>query len=276
MDEGANDIIQLITTVTVIGAMFLIIAPQVGWLAIVPMPLIIWGSLRFQRLLEPHYAGVREQVSVLNSQLANNLGGIATIKSFTTEEYELASVREASDEYRQRNQDAIKVSSGFVPIIRMVIVTGFIAIMFFGGLLVLNGQLNVGAYSVLVFMTQRLLWPLTSLGNTLDQYQRAMASTNRVMNLLDTEAEIVSGTAALPIEEVAGEIRFEEVDFEYGLGQNKLSAAGASNGNGDGSISAPGRAPPPLAGDAGGRNHRFGWGHWRRQEHHYQTAAALL
>ncbi len=237
LDEGANNIIQLITTVTVIGAMFLIIAPQVGWLAILPMPLIIWGSLRFQRLLEPRYAGVREQVSVLNSQLANNLGGIATIKSFTTEEYELASVREASDEYRRRNQDAIKVSSGFVPIIRMVIVTGFIAIMFFGGLMVINGQLNVGAYSVLIFMTQRLLWPLTSLGNTLDQYQRAMASTNRVMNLLDTEAEIVSGTAALPIEEVAGEIRFEQVDFEYGLGQNTLAATDARNGNGDGSIS---------------------------------------
>ena len=53
--------------------------------------------------------------------------------------------------------------------------------MIFGGKLVLEGSLNVGVYSVLVFITQRLLWPLTSLGDTLDMYQRSMASTERVL-----------------------------------------------------------------------------------------------
>ncbi|MCB0046200.1 MAG: ABC transporter ATP-binding protein [Caldilineaceae bacterium] len=227
LDEGASDIIQLITTIVVIESMFLILAPQIGWLTILPMPFIIWGSLRYQRLLTDRYAGVREQVSVLNSQLANNLGGIATIKSFTTEEYELARVEAASNEYRLRNQDVIKFSSAFVPIIRMLIVIGFIAIMLFGGLMVINGQLNVGVYSVLIFMTQRLLWPLTRLGNTLDQYQRAMASTSRVMDLLDTKAEIVSGPNALHLAAVEGDIGFENVTFEYGGGRNNLATNGA-------------------------------------------------
>jgi ATP-binding cassette subfamily B protein len=170
---------------------------------------------------------------MLNSQLANNLGGIATIKSFTAEKYELARISRESDEYRQRNRDAIALSSGFVPLIRMVIVVGFIAIMYFGGLLVFNGQLNVGAYSVLIFMTQRLLWPLTRLGATLDLYQRAMASTQRVFVLLDTEAEIVSGSQHLSQEEVQGDVEFEDVSFEYGLGRNSLiPAAPASNGGG--------------------------------------------
>jgi len=120
-----------------------------------------------------------------------------------------------------------------VPLIRMVIVVGFIAIMYFGGLLVFNGQLNVGAYSVLIFMTQRLLWPLTRLGATLDLYQRAMASTQRVFVLLDTEAEIVSGSQHLSQEEVQGDVEFEDVSFEYGLGRNSLiPAAPASNGGG--------------------------------------------
>jgi ATP-binding cassette subfamily B protein len=233
LDEGANDIIQLITTILVIGTMFLVIAPSVGWMAVLPMPFIIWGSIYFQKLLAPRYARVREQVGMLNSQLANNLGGIATIKSFTAEKYELARISRESDEYRQRNRDAIALSSGFVPLIRMVIVVGFIAIMYFGGLLVFNGQLNVGAYSVLIFMTQRLLWPLTRLGATLDLYQRAMASTQRVFVLLDTEAEIVSGSQHLSQEEVQGDVKFEDVSFEYGLGRNSLiPAAPASNGGG--------------------------------------------
>ncbi|MCB0193815.1 MAG: ABC transporter ATP-binding protein [Anaerolineae bacterium] len=215
LDIGANEILQLITTIVVIGGMFIVLVPSVSWMTILPMPIIIWGSLRFQKLLAPRYAAVREQVGVLNSQLANNLGGIATIKSFTAEEYEVSRVAKESDRYQQTNRDAIKLSSAFVPLIRMVIVIGFIAIMVFGGQMALNGTLNVGIYSVLVFMTQRLLWPLTRLGDTLDLYQRAMASTARVLDLLDTQPQIVEGTTHLPIQQIRGEIRFDNVIFEY-------------------------------------------------------------
>ncbi len=215
LDGGANDILQLLTTVTIIGGIFFALAPSVAWFAMLPMPFIIWGSIRFQRRLAPRYAEVREHVGLLNGQLANNLGGIATIKSFTAEAHELARIGAQSDLYRQSNRRAIALSSAFVPVIRMVIVIGFIAIMVFGGRLALEGALNVGAYSVLVFITQRLLWPLTRLGDTLDLYQRAMASTKRVFDLLDTEARIPSGAQPLRTDQVQGEVVFENVTFEY-------------------------------------------------------------
>jgi ATP-binding cassette subfamily B protein len=143
------------------------------------------------------------------------LGGIATIKSFTAEAHELARVTEGSDDYRLANRDAIALSSAFVPLIRMVIMSGFIAILVFGGRLTLDGQLAVGTYSVLIFITQRLLWPLTRLGDTLDLYQRAMASTDRVLDLLDTHARIPSGETPLPTKDVSGEIKLDNVCFEY-------------------------------------------------------------
>jgi len=224
LDVGANDILQVVTTVLVIGGIFFAVAPTVAWMAVLPMPLIIWGSIRFQRLLAPRYARVRELVGLLNGQLSNNLSGIATIKSFTAEEYELSRIREESEHYRQSNRGAIKLSSAFVPLIRMVIVTGFIAIMVFGGRLALTGKLEVGAYSVLVFITQRLLWPLTRLGDTLDLYQRAMASINRIFQLLDAEEKIPTGSHRLDPARVRGEIAFHEVCFEYedGKGQSVL------------------------------------------------------
>ncbi|MCB0225309.1 MAG: ABC transporter ATP-binding protein, partial [Anaerolineae bacterium] len=215
LDIGANEILQLITTIMVIGGMFIVLVPSVAWMTILPMPIIIWGSIRFQKLLAPRYAAVREQVGVLNSQLSNNLGGIATIKSFTAEAYEVKRIAKESDYYQETNRRAIKLSSAFVPLIRMVIVIGFIAIMVFGGQMALNGTLNVGVYSVLVFMTQRLLWPLTRLGDTLDLYQRAMASTARVLDLLDTQPQIIEGTTHLPVQQIRGEITFDNVIFEY-------------------------------------------------------------
>jgi len=215
LDIGANEIIQVITTVIVIGAAFFILAPTVAWWAMLPMPFIVWGSVWFQKLLAPRYADVREKVSLLNGQLANNLGGITTIKSFTAEQYEIQRITEHSEAYRQSNKRAITLSSAYVPVIRSLILFGFIATLLLGGLQVTSGQLAVGTYSVLVFITQRLLWPLTRLGDTFDQYQRAMASVNRVMNLLDTPIEIHPGDIPLPLSAVQGEIEFQNIYFSY-------------------------------------------------------------
>ncbi len=215
LDGGANDIIQVTTTAVVICATFFILAPGVAWMAMLPIPIILWGSFKYQRLLQPRYAEVRERVGLLNGQLSNNLTGIATIKSFATESYETERIREESDAYRQANRKAIRLSSGFSPLIRMVIVVGFTATLIYGGKLTLDGELAVGTYSVLVFLTQRLLWPLTRLGQTFDLYQRAMASTARILNLLDTKVQILSGDEPLETSTVAGRIEFRDVTFAY-------------------------------------------------------------
>jgi ATP-binding cassette subfamily B protein len=218
LDIGANELLQLATTITVIGGAFIVLAPSVAWMALIPMPIIVWGSIHFQRLLMPYYADVRERVGMLNARLANNLGGIATIKSYTAELYEVGQVERESDAYRQANRRAIRISAAFVPLIRVVILFGFTATLLYGGMETVEGTLTVGTYSVLVFMTQRLLWPLTRLGETLDQYQRAMASTVRVMALLDTPAQIRSGGRSLPVTEVRGAIDIQELNFSYEQG----------------------------------------------------------
>jgi len=215
LDVGANDLIQVSTTVVLIGGAFFILAPSVAWMAMLPMPFILWGSVAFQRLLAPRYADVREKVGFLNSRLANNLTGITTIKSFTAEDYELARLEVESEAYRQSNRRAIALSAAFVPLIRMIILAGFTALLLYGGLEAVAGKMSVGTYSVLVFLIQRLLWPLTRLGETFDQYQRAMASTNRVMNLLDTPMAIHPGDIPLPVNLVRGELEFQHVTFAY-------------------------------------------------------------
>ncbi len=219
LDIGANDVVQILTTMVAIGGIFVFIAPSVAWMAAVPMPFIIWGSMKFQKLLAPLYADVREQVSVINHHLSNSLSGIATIKSFTAEDYEAERLRIESNEYVERNRRAIRLGSAFTPLIRMVIVTGFIAITVAGGQLALNGVLEIGAYSVLIFMTQRLLWPLTRLGETFDLYQRAMASTVRILDLLAIKSSIVDGDLHLSKQEIRGHMLLDEVEFVYGDGR---------------------------------------------------------
>ena len=220
LDDGANQIIQLTTTVLVVGALFIAAVPSIAPLAIAPTPLVIAGSLWFQKRLAPRYEVVRAKAAELAGSLTNKLSGIATIKAFVAEETEAAHLEEASHAYRRANGDAIRLSSAFVPLIRMGIVLGFTATLVMGAHMAVDGTLNVGLYSVLVFMTQRLLWPLTRLGTILDQYQRAMASTRRILDLLDTPLGLEDGTTALP--KVEGDVAFEAVSFSYGRGTTVL------------------------------------------------------
>jgi ATP-binding cassette subfamily B protein len=213
LDQGANDLLQLATTITVVGTIMYILAPEVALLAVIPVPIIVIGSFVFQRRIGVRYKKVREEVSELNSLLNNNLQGITTIKSFTAESRESERVNIASGSYRDANRDAIRLSASFVPLIRMAILFAFTANMLVGGWMALDGELEVGAYAIIVFITQRLLWPLTRLGQTFDLYQRAMASTTRVLDLVDTEIGIVEGEEELT--NVQGKITFNDITFTY-------------------------------------------------------------
>ena len=216
LDKGANDLLQVSTTVVVVGAVFLIISWEVALFAVLPIPIIIWGSFRYQRSLEPRYTEVRRAAGAMNALLENDLSGMSTIQSFTAEEREYRRVEELSTVYREANREAIRLSAAFTPLIRMAILCGFTATLLLGGWITLEGSLAVGAYSVLVFMTQRLLWPLTRLGETFDLYQRAMASSTRVLDVLNTPHSLSEGDFVPEEGEIVNaDLAFNSVTFAY-------------------------------------------------------------
>ncbi|PCF97091.1 ABC transporter ATP-binding protein [Vreelandella nigrificans] len=224
LDGGANSLIQVAVTVVAVGAVFFVLSPLIALLAFTPIPLIIWGAFFFQRKAGPLYSDVREKVGDLASRLSNNLSGIATIKSFTSEAREAERLRDASEAYVEANRRAIRVSSAFIPVIRMAILAGFLATFTVGGMMALNGTLNVGAYGILVFLTQRLLWPLTGLAQVIDLFERAMASTRRILDLLEVPI-VVKDDSTKPLgAPVKGDVRFEEVSFLYASSQVGVSS----------------------------------------------------
>jgi len=213
LNTGANDLIQVAVSASLIGAVFFLLTADLAALAFLPIPLILVGAFWFQKKLAPRYAAAREAAATVSDRLNNNLAGIATIKAYTAEAQELERVRAVSDGYRARNAEAIRFAAAITPVIRMAVLAGFVATLLYGGWKALSGELGVGSYSALVYLTQRLLWPLTRLADMTDLYQRAMASVNRVMDLLDTPVP-ARGAAPLPAR-ARGELSFEGVGFDY-------------------------------------------------------------
>ena len=213
LDTGANKLLQTMTTVIVIGGTFLYISPLIAIFAFIPIPVIIFGSFKFTKTIATRYTRIRNGIETLNANLSNSLSGILTVKSFNREKREFERILTSSDEVKSANYHAIRLSAAFIPIIRIAILFGFTATLLIGGFMALDGEINVAMYSVLLFITQRLLWPLTELGDTFDTYQRAMASFKRINALKDTQPEIKDGT--IKSKGLNNLIVLEKVNFSY-------------------------------------------------------------
>lgn len=222
LDGGINSLIQTFVALVGVGSIFFILSPKIAMFAFMPIPVIIFGAFWFQTKATPLYEKVRTHVGDLASRLSNNISGIITIKSFTKEKEEADSLEKCSSDYMEANYAAIKISSAFIPIIRMAILAGFIVTFLLGAKQVLDGSLPVGSYGILVFLTQRILWPMTALAATIDLYERAMASAKRILDLIEEPIEIRSG-AYKTSKSIEGEFEFKDVNFSYKTGPRILS-----------------------------------------------------
>ena len=213
LDNGANRLVQTATTVLVIGGTFLYISPLVAVFAFIPIPIIIFGSLRFTNRIAERYTKIRNDIENLNANLSNSITGILTVKSFNREKKESERINLSSNEVKSANYHAIRLSAAFIPIIRIAILFGFTATLLIGGFLALDGEIKVATYSVMLFITQRLLWPLTELVVIFDSYQKAMASFRRIINLKNTTPTIDNGNEKLT--NFNKKIEISNLNFEY-------------------------------------------------------------
>lgn len=216
LNTGLVAIIHVVTSTLAVSAVFFVLAPSVAIFAMLPIPVIVMIALTFQRGLAKRYASVRESAGRLGARLTSQLHGLATIKSYTAQARALQALNQDSEHYEQSNRRAIRLSSAFVPVIRMAILSGFVVTLVYGGFRTLDGSLAIGAYSVLVFLTQRLLWPFTRLGETVDLYQRSMASAQRLFDLLELQLESeASREGSSNLGPFEASITLDDVSFSY-------------------------------------------------------------
>lgn len=213
LEDGINQIIQITASTLLIGVVFFYCSPLITLFAILPVPFILLGAFYFQNKLEDRFLDVRQRAANISAALNQNIMGLATIKSFTAQAFESKKIEHLSKQYQLANKNTIKVSAMVTPVIRIVILCGFLSTLLIGGMQTISGQMNVGIFSVLVFLSQRLLWPFSSLADVTVNYQRAMASTSRALNLLTWQTEDSNGE--LNKLEVNGNITISNLKFSY-------------------------------------------------------------
>jgi ATP-binding cassette, subfamily B, bacterial len=222
LNTGFNELLQLGVLLVFSTLVMIPLSWRLSLVGMGPIPVILLGSLVYQRRIAPRYRRVRSAVGSVAARIENNVAGIQVIQSFTAERFETERVRLASEEYRQANVNAIRLAAIYTPLIRMAIVAGFAGVLLVGSYWVLNGsgRLTAGQLVLFAMMTERLLWPLTRLGQTLDDYERARASTRRTFGLLKTPPAIADPPRErrVALGRARGEVVFDQVYFRYPRG----------------------------------------------------------
>ncbi|WP_290809884.1 ABC transporter ATP-binding protein [Halovivax sp.] len=220
LEEFFNNELRQITEAVMIfalvGGYMLYTAPRLGLLVLLPVPIIAFATAKFIVWIEPKYKRIRELVARLNTRLANNLGGAAIVKSFDRYDVENRRVGIQSEGYRDEKIDAITVRKAFFASLRLIVGGMFVAILVVGGRSAITaGGLTAGTFVVFFMYLRELDGPMTRIGKTANNYQKAKSSAERVFGVLATDAEVRSAPDAEDPDELEGEVTFDDVEFRY-------------------------------------------------------------
>jgi len=211
-----REITRAFMVFSLVGGWMLYTAPRLGLLILVPVPIIALATAKFIVWIEPKYKRIRELVALMNTRLSNNLGGAAIVKSFDRYDVERGRVAEQSGAYRDEKIDAITVRKAFFSSLRLLVGAMFVTTLIVGGRTAITaGGLTAGAF-VTYFMYLRYLdGPMTRIGKTANNYQKAKSSAERVFGVLGYEADVRTPAEGDAPTDVDGSVTFEDVSFSY-------------------------------------------------------------
>lgn len=214
----AHMIPDMITNIMTFGGVLTILL-VINWkLALItccPIPLILISGVIFSKKVRPFFKASQKIMGKLNAKLQDNLSGLHEIQSFGQEAQEAALVSDNNFEQVRAMLRALKASALFHPSVEFVSSIGTVLVVSVGGYLAYLGQLSVEDIVAFVLYLSLFYTPISGLATWLENLQQSLAGAERVTLILDTPSAIQNKEGAKTLENVSGEITFENVSFHY-------------------------------------------------------------
>ncbi|HVG18092.1 MAG TPA: ABC transporter ATP-binding protein [Blastocatellia bacterium] len=217
----------LMYSMNTVFAMMLIVPYMchISWrltlLAFLSMPLVATATHYFSRQIHDRFEEVQENFGTVSNRAQESLAGVRVIRAYTQEQAEIESFSRVNQEFVNRNMRLIRLSGIFHPILQFFIGLGFIAVMWYGGGLVIrakNGDPNgitIGSFVQFTLYLGYLAWPMIALGWVINIFQRGMASMGRMNEIMSIEPSIRDTDETRDVREITGEIEFRNLTFNY-------------------------------------------------------------
>lgn len=210
-----RSVVQTIVMLLVISVILFATNWQLALLSLSVMPVLAWSAIHFGRTIRPMFLAVQQQFGVMTTALQENLSGARVVRAFAREEDEEAKFDRELQVLYDRNMETVATSSFFFPLMALLSSLGIAFILWFGGRQVVSGQLSLGQLTAFYFYLAMLAQPIRLLGWVVNSLARALASGQRIFQILDEPPAQGETGGTVDLEQMTGRVEFQDVSFRY-------------------------------------------------------------
>jgi ATP-binding cassette subfamily B protein len=205
------------TVFTGVGALYFMVRihPLLTLVSLGTMPLVAIATQVIGQRVHLLFERVQEQFSSLSTKAQENLAGVRVVRAYARERAQEREFAELNREYVERNRSLVRWSAVSRPLLQLLVGVGFVAVLWFGGLLVTRGELTVGQFVSFNFFLSKLIWPMIAIGWVINQIQRGTASLNRLLEIVELEPEVRDEEPTQAMGEPRGALAFRDLEFTY-------------------------------------------------------------
>ena len=202
-------------TIALASVVMIAIKPWLAALALLPVPFVVLGAARFNRLSRPAVQEVQQRIAELTAEAEESISGIRIVKAFAREEHMLGRFRRSVARVFDQNVYSTRLRAFYSPMLGFIPSIGLAIVLYVGGREVISGNLSLGDFTAFYTYLIMLMGPMRMLGMSLGMAQRAVASGNRLFEILDREPQVTSPPDAPPLPDGPGRVEFREVSLRY-------------------------------------------------------------
>jgi ABC-type multidrug transport system fused ATPase/permease subunit len=239
---GLVFITQNLLTIVLAAAVMLAINPWLALIALAPAPLVVLTARRYNRVSRPALQEVQQRIAELTAEAEENISGIRIVKAFAREEHQLRRFRRAVERVFDQSVYSTRLQAFFSPLIGFLPQLGIALVLLVGGREVIAGDLSLGSFTAFYTYLAMLAAPMRMLGMAMGMAQRAIASGNRLFEVLDRAPRIESPPGAPPLPPGGGRVELRGVTLRY----DGVSPGGEPIASGNGARPAGGRRDGPV------------------------------
>jgi len=216
-------LVEVLTLIIGIAVSMLILNASLALLTLLIVPVLAYAALRFGMRFRPISKVIQQQIAKMTTRLEQNLRGARVVKGFAQEEAETERFEAETQKLLELNMGAARLRSTSMPLLQLIASAGTILILLYGGQLVIREQLTIGELVAFITYVSQLMVPVRRLGMIIAAIAQAIASGERVFEILDAESDVRDHPDAVPLPKIKGHVRLAHVSFSY-FGRHQVLA----------------------------------------------------
>jgi ATP-binding cassette, subfamily B, bacterial len=216
VEDGLATLIQSSLTLLGVVVILLVLDFHLALLTFIALPILGLGALAFRIASADAYRLTREKIAAITGYLQETLSGIRVVRAFGQERRHIAQFKALNDENRVANMTTVKLNAAYFPGVELLSALVTVEILLIGGFEAINGHTSTGVVFAFIAALNNFFDPIQQLSQLYTTYQSGMAALDKIFSLLDEQPELVDAPDAIALDQIRGELTFDDVSFRYG------------------------------------------------------------